>query len=139
MDPIKISEQTRRQLEALPPEKRAEVEEILRRIHSPEYRAREIADRMALDKEYRETGRIRTVGEFLPKDQQESMQAFLATLRARREAAGLSLNDVAERSGLDKGQLSRLENGRHPNPTLFTLGRYAAALGLRLGLTIENA
>jgi transcriptional regulator with XRE-family HTH domain len=41
----------------------------------------------------------------------------------------LSLADVAKRSGMDKGRLSRLENDPHPNVTLDTVDRYAAALG----------
>ena len=55
----------------------------------------------------------------------------VAALKKAREAAGLSLADVAERCGIDKAQLSRIENGQHMNPTVSTLQRYAHALGLR--------
>jgi transcriptional regulator with XRE-family HTH domain len=59
-------------------------------------------------------------------------------LRGLRKAAGLSLADVAERTGMDKAFLSKLENGRQPNPTLETLHRYAAALGKRLVLGFQD-
>jgi DNA-binding XRE family transcriptional regulator len=60
------------------------------------------------------------------------LRLALADLKKAREAAGLSLADVADRSGIDKAALSRLENGIHDNPTVETLLRYAAALGKKL-------
>jgi len=36
---------------------------------------------------------------------------------------------VAARAGIDKGALSRLENGQQFNPTVNTLTRYVRALG----------
>ncbi len=65
-------------------------------------------------------------------------QALLRDLKASREAAGLTLADVSARCGIDQPALSRLENGRTPNPTLDTLWRYAAALGKRLVLSAED-
>ena len=62
----------------------------------------------------------------------------LAELKTARTAAGLSLADVAERSGIDKAALSRLENGIQANPTVETLLRYAAAVGKRLRWTLED-
>jgi ribosome-binding protein aMBF1 (putative translation factor) len=53
-------------------------------------------------------------------------------IKAIREAAGLSLADVAEKTGIDKAMLSRLENGRHDNPTVDTLSRIAKAIGRNL-------
>jgi ribosome-binding protein aMBF1 (putative translation factor) len=55
--------------------------------------------------------------------------ALVKRLRAEREAIGLSLADLADRTGMDKAALCRLETGRHGNPTVDTLARYAAALG----------
>jgi transcriptional regulator with XRE-family HTH domain len=49
----------------------------------------------------------------------------------------LSLTEVSERSGLDGGMLSRLENGKIPNPTVATLWRYAKAIGAQLTLEVE--
>jgi DNA-binding XRE family transcriptional regulator len=57
------------------------------------------------------------------------IQVLLSQLKKEREAAGLSLADVAERTGMDRAAISRLENGRQANPTVETLLRYAAALG----------
>jgi DNA-binding XRE family transcriptional regulator len=61
-------------------------------------------------------------------------QAVDALKKARLEA-GLSLSQLATRGGLDKATLSRLEAGRHINPTIDTLSRYAMALGR--GLTLS--
>ncbi len=53
-------------------------------------------------------------------------------LKDERERLGLSLADVEQRSGLRRSVLSRLENDRTANPTLLTLQRYAASLGMTL-------
>ena len=66
------------------------------------------------------------------------LRLALAELKRTREAAGLSLADVAERSGIDKSALSRLENGIHDNPTIETLMRYAAAVGKKLSWTLQD-
>ena len=63
---------------------------------------------------------------------------LLASLREVREAAGLSLTDVAARSGIDKAALSRLETGQQDNPTLETIYRYVNALGKRLVWRFEE-
>ena len=57
--------------------------------------------------------------------------------KAAREAAGLTLEQLAERTGEAVDTLSRLEAGRLPNPTWGTLGRYAVAVGRTVGLTVE--
>ena len=59
------------------------------------------------------------------------VQRALQALKAERRQRGLSIGDVAERSGLDRAVVSRLENGKQDNPTIATLMRYAAALGKR--------
>jgi len=56
-------------------------------------------------------------------------------LKAERQAQGLSLSDVEQRSGIGRAALSRLENEAEPNPTVTTLTRYAEALGKKLILT----
>jgi ribosome-binding protein aMBF1 (putative translation factor) len=66
------------------------------------------------------------------------LQQAVTALRKAREDAGLSLSQIAERSGIDKAALSRLETGRQINPTLATLSRYARALGKHLRWTIED-
>jgi len=60
------------------------------------------------------------------------VQVLLHQLKKEREAAGLSLADVSERTGMDRAAISRLENGHQLNPTIDTLARYAAALGKRI-------
>ena len=61
----------------------------------------------------------------------------IAELKRQREERGLSLADVSERSGLDRGMLSRLENGKILNPTMATLWRYADAIGSQVSLGVE--
>ena len=56
------------------------------------------------------------------------LQEVLVGLRKKRTAEGLSLDDVALASGIDKAYLSRLENGKVANPTFETLYRYAVAI-----------
>jgi DNA-binding XRE family transcriptional regulator len=65
------------------------------------------------------------------------LRPLLEELKRAREAAGLTLAEVARRCGIDQPALSRLENGHSKNPTLDTLWRYAAAVGRRLVLTTE--
>ncbi|HYV35752.1 MAG TPA: helix-turn-helix transcriptional regulator [Gemmataceae bacterium] len=58
-----------------------------------------------------------------------ALQSFVGKLKKAREAAGMSLEDIARVSGIGKAALSRLENGQQVNPTINTLGRYAHAVG----------
>ena len=54
-----------------------------------------------------------------------------ARVKALREAAGLSLRDLTERSGVSAPMLSQVERGE-TSPTLTVAARIAAGLGLRL-------
>src|SRR5690349_25000027 len=56
-------------------------------------------------------------------------------LRARRTAAGRTVASVAADAGLSVPYIANLENGRG-NPTTAALTRLAAALGLRLEITL---
>lgn len=56
-------------------------------------------------------------------------------LRALREAAGLSLSELARRSAVGKATLSELEAGRR-NPTLDTLYALTTALGVPLSAVL---
>ena len=47
-------------------------------------------------------------------------------------------DEVAARSGIDKAQLSRLENGKVHDPRSSTLSRYARAVGKRLAWSLED-
>ena len=66
------------------------------------------------------------------------IQGALQALKAERMRCGFSVNTVAERSGLDRAVVSRLENGKQDNPTVATLMRYAAALGKRFVWSYED-
>jgi transcriptional regulator with XRE-family HTH domain len=60
-------------------------------------------------------------------------------LKAERERLGLSLADVADRSGIERSNLSRLENESESNPTIATLTRYADALGKDLFIGLVDS
>lgn len=62
-------------------------------------------------------------------------QVVVHELKKARVAAGLTLAAVSKLTGMDQATLSRLENGRQPNPTVDTLWRYANAVGRQLVLT----
>src|SRR4029077_3843611 len=66
------------------------------------------------------------------------VQRALQALKRERVRCGLSIGDVAERSGLDRAVVSRLENGKQDNPTVATLMRYAAAIGKRFLWSYED-
>ncbi|MEW4568882.1 helix-turn-helix transcriptional regulator [Tautonia sp. JC769] len=129
-------------LEDLSPESRAKVEAARARARTPEARAeeqairqsyvdrpsvRELVDRGDLDPEAITAGNVRY-----------ALRLAVAALKSAREAKGLSLADVAQRSGIDRAALSRLENEHNVNPKLETLGRYAGALGLELTIAIDD-
>jgi ribosome-binding protein aMBF1 (putative translation factor) len=109
-----------------------------------EERARERALRDQLQKDKPSLEALVRAGECHPDavmtmgmyfDVQKALQA----LKRQREERGLSISDVAERSGLDRAVVSRLENGKQDNPTVATLMRYAAALGKRFLWSFEDA
>jgi transcriptional regulator with XRE-family HTH domain len=66
------------------------------------------------------------------------VRRVMAELKAERERQGLTLAQLAERSGVDKGAISKLETGRQANPTVDTLSRIAAGLGIRVGLLLQS-
>jgi transcriptional regulator with XRE-family HTH domain len=69
---------------------------------------------------------------------QRPFRDLIAALRAERERQGLSLADVAERSGIDRAAIHKLEIGANTNPTLATLTRYAGALGARIEWNLKT-
>ena len=74
----------------------------------------------------------------LPMGEYLSIRQAVFALKNAREAAGLTLADVAERTGIDKAALSRIETGQHINPTVSTLCRDAHALGNRWKWVLED-
>ena len=65
------------------------------------------------------------------------LRAMLASLKKHRERQGLSLADVADRTGMDRAAVSRLENGVYVNPTVDTLYRYAEAIGAEIAFSVR--
>jgi len=117
-----MNERTRKQLDRLSPEKRAKVEAALERFQTQESRSEEQADREVLDREYREMGTLATAGETTTMDELIALRRFVSRLRAEREGRGLSLDDVALRSGLERSAIFKLEVGDTPpgiNPCGF--------------------
>ena len=75
--------------------------------------------------------------EVVPQGEYLELRAMLGTLKKHRERQGLSLADVAKRSGMDRSAISRLENGVYLNPTVDTLYRYAQAVGADIGFSVR--
>jgi DNA-binding XRE family transcriptional regulator len=59
-------------------------------------------------------------------------------LKKERQAQGLSLADMQDRTGMSRSAISRLENDDSANPTIETLTRYAEALGKQLAITLTD-
>lgn len=107
---------------------------------TPEDRARIAAARDRFQAEKPGLDELVASGEYagpMPLGVYQELAGTVALLRRFREQAGLSLADVSERSGIDRGALSKLENGHNANPTVDTLGRYAAAVGRRLAFAVQ--
>lgn len=60
----------------------------------------------------------------------------VSELKSIREASGISLTELAVRTGMTVSNLSRLENMAGPNPTIETLRRYAQAIGYRIAIEV---
>ena len=66
------------------------------------------------------------------------LKEAITALKMTREALGLSLADIKASTGIEKSNLSRLENDPHANPTIDTLCRYAEAVGKELVITLMD-
>jgi hypothetical protein len=66
------------------------------------------------------------------------IRGAIESLRTERNAQGLSLAAVEDRTGFSRSALCRLENDLDANPTVSTLIRYARALGKRLVISLED-
>ena len=65
------------------------------------------------------------------------LQACIKQLKEARLAAGLTLAQVSEKTGLASETLSRLETGMLPNPTWKTLAVYAVAVDRKLSISAD--
>jgi DNA-binding Xre family transcriptional regulator len=81
-------------------------------------------DKPTVDQLLAEGGHTDTVplGEFI------ALHEMMFELKRERERQGLTLADLADRTGIDPAALSRLETGKQANPTFDTLCRIAHAL-----------
>jgi transcriptional regulator with XRE-family HTH domain len=66
------------------------------------------------------------------------LREAVAALKTTREALGLSLADIKAATGIEKSNLSRLENDPLTNPTIDTLCRYADAVGKEIVITLVD-
>jgi ribosome-binding protein aMBF1 (putative translation factor) len=118
-----------------------EVAKPARAPRSAEQAARHKAIRERFQREKPSLEELVSSGEYnepVPMGEYLSIRQAVFALKTAREAAGLNLADVAERTGIDKGALSRIETGQHLNPTISTLCRYAHALGKRWVWELED-
>jgi ribosome-binding protein aMBF1 (putative translation factor) len=67
-----------------------------------------------------------------------SLLKFVAAVRREREACGMSVEQLAERSGMDVDALARLEAAQNFNPSAATMFRLTRALGKSLQLAIHD-
>ena len=59
-------------------------------------------------------------------------------LRVAREAAGMSLADVAKQAAMTRQAVLAIESGKNSNPKVDTLNRVAEALGMKLNLNLSK-
>jgi ribosome-binding protein aMBF1 (putative translation factor) len=106
---------------------------------TPEEKARLQALREKFQREKPSLEDLLATGDYdgpVPQGAYLELRQLMHKLKAARERLGLSLADVAERTGTDKAALSRLETGKQINPTIDTLWRYAHAVGVELTWTV---
>ncbi len=72
-------------------------------------------------------------------DEMEATFAAMQLLKAEREKRGVTLAELSQRTGIDKSNLSKLENDINANPTLETLMRIARALGGTIEFSFRSA
>ena len=66
-------------------------------------------------------------------DMEPEYQIMKAMIAARTEA-GITQQQLSERTGINQSNLSRIENG-NGNPSVSTLNRIASALGKKLSIS----
>lgn len=112
------------------------------RVQTPEQEAEERGIRERFQKEKPtleelvasgDVTQVFTMGEYW------ELRKTFAALKAVREQQGLSITELAERTGMDRAVISRLENGQIDNPTIATMTRYARALGKKVVVSLVEA
>jgi len=97
----------------------------------------ELRDALAAGERIEDRFTVHTVTRSGPTSDPELIHV-LTTLRRERRRQGLSLAEVALRSGIGKGELSKLESGKLTDATVATLRSYARTLGKRLLWTVAE-
>ena len=64
------------------------------------------------------------------------MERFAKKLKALRHARGWTQEELAQKSGINRGYLARLETGYH-DPTLTTVQILARALRVKIARLVE--
>jgi len=82
------------------------------------------------------------IQELLPAARQRraaavSLRETCRLLRNERQAQGLSLADISDRTGMSRTEVSRLETATNKNPTINSLQRIASALGKQLIVSLQ--
>lgn len=68
---------------------------------------------------------------------QKIQQVFGEVIRRRREAAGVSQEDLGHSSGLSRNYIGMLERGERV-PTILVLHKLAVALGASMSLLVQE-
>ena len=104
-------------------------------------------DRRLTDEDKGKYGNVREqIAEELPEirrrgkaaKQRILLKQVLKALKEERRRQGMSLRVLNERTGIDRGSLSKLENDPDPNVTVNTLMKYAEAVGKTITVELED-
>ena len=76
------------------------------------------------------------IAEEIPPVEPSPEKIAIAKLRAMRETKGVSLSELAARTGMTRGNLARLESQK--NATLRSLTRYANGLDCELEINVVS-
>lgn len=68
----------------------------------------------------------------------ETMDRLLRELDEERVRQGLTQSQLAERIGVNQGDVSQFMRGRFPNMQLATLFRYATGLGMTVEIKLRR-
>lgn len=107
----------------LTPEQQATIDEVRRTLD-----AKEKDEIVALARKLRDAKRRGMA----------TLEETLRVLKHEREAQGISLAVMEQRTGMAKSNLSKLENAVDANPTIATLVNYADALGKSLVIKLVD-
>ena len=120
---------------------------MIRHIHRKSQRTPEESERMRAERERyqrdkRTPQQLLAEGghaEFVRLGDLMALHEMMAALKKERQRQKLTLAQLSKTTGIDQAALSRLENGRNPNPTFETVNRLASALGMRVVCSLQEA